>query len=101
VLEKWRRARDSNPQGPRGPVDFKSALGCPRLTTRAETTRLIPPSEAARFGRFRLLFPESPPESGASSSAASIPPECPRGNAQREPLLRSDPYVACVGARVR
>jgi hypothetical protein len=24
VLEKWRRARDSNPQGPRGPVDFKS-----------------------------------------------------------------------------
>jgi hypothetical protein len=23
VLEKWRRARDSNPQGPRGPVDFK------------------------------------------------------------------------------
>src|SRR2546426_12582534 len=24
VLEKWRRARDSNPQGPCGPVDFKS-----------------------------------------------------------------------------
>ena len=24
MLEKWRRARDSNPQGPRGPVDFKS-----------------------------------------------------------------------------
>ena len=23
-LELWRRARDSNPQGPRGPVDFKS-----------------------------------------------------------------------------
>ena len=23
VLEKWQRARDSNPQGPRGPVDFK------------------------------------------------------------------------------
>ena len=24
MTEKWRRARDSNPQGPRGPVDFKS-----------------------------------------------------------------------------
>src|SRR5215831_2822540 len=23
-LKEWRRARDSNPQGPRGPVDFKS-----------------------------------------------------------------------------
>ncbi len=23
-VQEWRRARDSNPQGPRGPVDFKS-----------------------------------------------------------------------------
>jgi hypothetical protein len=43
-------------------VDFKSALGCFCLTTRAETTLLILLSESARFGRFRLLFPESPPE---------------------------------------
>jgi len=24
VLEKWRRARDSNPQRPHGPVDFNT-----------------------------------------------------------------------------
>jgi len=38
VTEKWRRARDSNPQGPRGPVDFKySGVYLPKQHTEQQS----------------------------------------------------------------
>jgi len=43
AADSWRRARDSNPQGPRGPVDFKSEPPLPSPCRDRSSSLLIMP----------------------------------------------------------
>src|SRR5215813_15505835 len=54
MTEKWRRAQDSNLQGPRGPVDFKST---------ALPVEASPPSELVSHGRQASTLPSAPESS--------------------------------------
>jgi len=120
VLEKWRRARDSNPQGPRGPVDFKSCPGYPLPPRSADMMRGSTLAELALVGSFRSWLPESPSESRLGSrhscfcgqvhtSLATAPacadrlgssPSTPAGNkpvAWRPSVIRPAPGLARGG----
>src|SRR5215831_16635099 len=49
-LKEWRRARDSNPQGPRGPVDFKFVRSLARSCRHRSSSLLIVPLRGTLIG---------------------------------------------------
>src|SRR6185295_2882692 len=76
VAEEWRRARDSNPQGPRGPVDFKSTAlpveaspPCAATTDTYDTPARGPLGRDAASTRLSSLAFE---EGGARSSRPAL-----------------------------